>query len=77
MSKAKRGDKLRIQARDWNRLLDKANQFGNQSTGGANRKSDGEVWVKNTLGRDLVRWSAVMIDPFAVQINELNLSIVR
>lgn len=59
--KVKRGDSLSIEARDWNRLADMSNRFGNQSTPGAAQVGPEMVWVKNTLGRDLSRYAAVCL----------------
>ncbi len=61
MRKAKRGDPLAIQARDWNKLADIANQFGSQSTAGSRKLNPNCIWVKNTLGRDLRLYAAVCI----------------
>lgn len=73
MQKANSGDPLSIHAKDWNRLCDIANagSFG-QRGGNAQKEDSNFVTIKNTLGRDLTRYSAVAIyfplnEPVATQ----------
>ena len=61
MRKRNRGQDLDINANDWNRVCDLAGNKVGQTAGRGARAADDCVWIKNTLGRDLPRWSAVFI----------------
>lgn len=59
--KVRKGDSLEISARDWNRLADMANVFGKQTGSSSAQIGPDEVWVKNSLGRDLGLYAAVCL----------------
>lgn len=61
MRKRNRGQSLDIHANDWNRVCDLAGQKLGQKPGGGAKLGPGEVWVKNSLGRDLGRYAAVCL----------------
>lgn len=61
MRKRNRGQNLDINANDWNRVCDLANQKIGQQPGSGSRLQPNCIWVKNTLGRDLSRYAAVCI----------------
>lgn len=60
--KVRKGEPLSVSARDWNKIADAVNVFGNQSTPGSAQIGSEFVIVKNTLNRDLDRYAAVCID---------------